>query len=286
MKKFVKVFIIVLLVLAVVGGTVYFFFKKIEEKNNNTGSIVAMLESESKLKFNDDIVKIDNLLNLDGTDNRMELIIETNNNLDEIIYVLSTYYVDSNTSINNKTIADKFKQVNASRELLSRMMAEYNLKAAYNLESDTKCFNMHEGANDVYKQSCLYLKQYAELANLLNVSLADLQKTADFKFSMFEIYTNVAINTFNTTKNNSNIIIVDYSKNIDLINNYFEIDNSYISSTNQFTSYVNKFNEYYNKCDKTKFAQSLFQNTENVTTVNQDTNEEIATYYFKQIYGI
>jgi len=60
MKKFLKVFIIVLLVLAVIGGTVFFFFRKLEKENSNTGSIVAMLESESVINLRDDLVIVSN----------------------------------------------------------------------------------------------------------------------------------------------------------------------------------------------------------------------------------
>ena len=109
MKKFLKVFIIVLLVVAVIGGTCYFFFRKIEEKNNTTGSISAMLQSETKIKFSEDLYAINNIANFDGTDKRMELIITTSENLDQLVYVLATYYIESDTKINDEVISNKLK---------------------------------------------------------------------------------------------------------------------------------------------------------------------------------
>ena len=281
MKKFVKVFIIVLSILAVIGGTVFFFFKKVEEKNNKTGSIVAMLESEIKLQYDFDLAQINDIVDSDATDNRMDLLIQTNAKLDEIIYILATYYIDSNTELDNEKIANKVQQVNDLRKTLMRMMEEYNLK------KDSEFFNKHEGVNDLYKKSCEYLIQYANLANLINNSLEHVERDADLKFNMFEIYSNIIINSFNKTKLDGDKLVIDSNANIDLVNSVFHIENSFIvTSVNQFSSIVNLFNESYNKCDKLSFANNLNKNIQTLQTANPRTVEEIATFYFKEIFGI
>ena len=282
MKKFIKISIIVLLVVAVIVGTCFFFFRKIDKKNSTTDSIAAMLQEKSKLKFNSDLYIINDIANSDGTDDRISLIIETNENLDEIVYVLATYYIDSNTKIENKDIANKINEVNALRNSLITMMKEYQIK------KDSAYFNRHTGLNDLYEKSCSYLVHYATFANLLNDSLSNLDKSADIKFNMFNIYSNIVINSFNGTEVNVDLRkVVKNENNINLINDVFEIQNSFIvTSGNQFSISINQFNQYYNLCDKTTFANNLYENVNSVTTANQDTNEKIATYYFKLIYGI
>ena len=293
MKKFLKVFIIVLLVLGVIGGTAFFFFRKIEKENNTTTSIVAMLKAEKKLEFNEDLKEIQTYVNSDGTDTRVDLIISTSEKLDEIVYILSTYHIENNTKINNEQIADQFKEVKNSRSLLSRMIAEYKIK------KDSSKFDRHLGANDLYEQSCDYLVNCAKLANLINNNL-DVDKSADIKFNMFEVYANVVIDTFNDKNINKGADIktdLKNADNIDVMNSVLQIRNSYIVKienantqdeivTHLFTANNNYFNNYYNKCDKSSFAKNLANNLELVTDSEQPTNEKIATYYFRLIYGI
>ncbi len=299
MKKFLKVFIIVILVLGVIAGTTFFFFRNLKEKNNTTSSIAAMLQSESKLKFNEGLDTLNGIANDDKSDERMELLIKTNKNLDEIIFVLATYYIDTDTKINNEAIAEKFKDVNSSRDLLIKMIDEYTIKE----ENAENYFNEHSGLNDFYDQCCDYLVQYATLANLLNESL-NVNKSADFKFNMFNVYSNVVINTFNETEliiHNANEegehkrVIVKNSSNIDVINGMFKIRNSYIVIVKNEglaneevvvlnSSNVNKFNEWYNKCDKTTFAKEFDNNIKNASKTGP--KEVVSAYYLKLIYGI
>ena len=293
MKRFLRVFIIVLLVLGVIGGTSYFFFKKVEEKNNTTASIAGLLQSEDKVKFNQNLKVIAEYVNSDGTDDRMNLIILTSEKLDNIVYILSTYHIDSKTKINNEQIANKLDQVESSRNLLTKMINEYNIK------KDSPKFDRHLGANDLYLQACTYLVNYANFANLLNQNL-DVDKMSDIKFNMFEIYTNVVVETFSKVNDddaeNTNVVISN-SLNIDAINEVLKIRNSYIVKienentsdekiTILVTSYNNAFNTYYNKCNKTSFAKNLAENLELSTNLIQPNNERTAAYYFNLIYGI
>jgi len=283
MKKFLKVFIVVLLVLAVIGVTCYFFFKRVEEKNNTTEPLATMIYSEEKIKFNQDLSAMSNLVNSDGTDQRIQLLIKTNSNLDDIFKVVSSYYINQNTQINNEQISKALKQVKSSRNLLVSMMKEYNIKK----ESDY--FNRHLGANDFYQETCNYLVKYATLTNLINSTL-NVDRMADVKFNMFEVYTNIVISTFKETNasvvGDSGWVMVNNANNINIINTYFRMQNSYIlTDCNLFDKTISNFNKYYSISNRTKFAGDLSFNINNVSTAS-GTNEEIATYYFKLMYGI
>lgn len=285
MKKFLKVFIIILLVLAVIGGTCYFFFRKLEIKNNNTGSIVEMLQSESKQKFDSNIALMNELVNSDSSDDRVELIVETSQNLDQIVFELSTYHIETNTAINNEKIAEKLRGVKSTMNLLNRMVEEYNLK------KDSAYFNKHSGANDFYEKSCDYLVEYARLVQLINSNLKNVNKTSDLKFNMFDVYSNIVIGTFKETKQyehpQGELKVVEVVENIKKINEIFTIEDSFIvTKSNQFSSYVNQFNQYYAKSDKELFALEFALNIRSATANSENTHEENATYILKLIFGI
>lgn len=284
MKKFLKVFIIVLLVLGVIGGTCFFFFRKMEEKNNTTEPLSVMLQSDSKVKFNEDMESMAAWVNSDNTDKRIDLLIKTNENLDQIIYTLATYYIQTETVINDKDISNALDDVNVSRDVLTAMMNEYKIK------KESSYFNRHLGANDFYKQACSYLIKYAKLANLLNASLT-VDRMADIKFNMFEIYANVVIKTFSetnaTTVQNSKVVVTN-SSNINVMNNHLVVLLSFVQTNgvDEFSINTNNFNKYYMACDRIAFASNLASNISTVSSSQQDSNEKIATYYFKRIYGI
>ena len=280
MKKFLKTFIIILLVLCVIGGTVYFFFKNMKEKDNTTESIVGMLKSESKIAFNESLNKMSTFVNSDGTDNRLDILIETSNKLDDIVYTLTTYLVEDDT-INNEEIAKSLKSVNASKTTLNAMMKEYNIK------KDSSFFNRHLGANDFYEEMSSYLTKYSTFANLLN-NYINVDKTADIKFDLFNVYTNVVSNTFKTLATKDNLVVVQNDDNIEEVNTRIVIDNSYVvTSGNQFSINNNNFIKYYNKCEKQEFAKNLTTNINSVTEISENsTNEQIATYYYKLVFGM
>ncbi|MBQ9795574.1 MAG: hypothetical protein IJW36_01250 [Clostridia bacterium] len=293
MKKFLKVFIVVLLVIGVVAGTTYFFFRNVEKKDNTTASIAALLQSEEKLKFNSDLRYVSGLMNSDGTDQRLNLIIATNEKLDEIVNTLSTYFVHSNTKINDEALSNKLKQVQSNRKILTAMMNEYNIK------KDSPLFNRHLGANDLYVKGCSYLITYAEFANILNEKI-NVNKESDIKFNMFEIYSNVVLDTFawiNANEVDRQRVVVDSSSNIDVMNSVLKIRSSYVVKIENentpsekvemlFDINTNLFNDYYEKCDENSFAHNLAENLNLSTSPIQPNNERNAAYYFNLIYGI
>jgi len=211
---------------------------------------------------------------------RLKEVITTNDNLNSIIYVLSTYFVESGTEINNKDISNQLKQVNASRNLLNRMIDEYILKT-----SNSALFDVKTGANTLYVQACDYITQLASFANKINAHIRLGDKSSDFKFNMFEIYSNVAINVFKDVNKESTLFKVEYEENITKINGIFKIENSQIVAKNLFASYTNEFNRYYANSNPTVFARDFELNMRSVDSAEETTNEEIATYYLKQIFG-
>ena len=279
MKKFLKVFIIVLLVIASVAGTCFFFFRNLKEKNNTTPSFSAILFSQEQKEFNESLNLMSAVVNSDATDKRLEVIIKTQNNLDEILKVLVSYHVENNTQINNERISKAFKQFDADKTLLQNMVDEYLIK------KDSSYFDRHLGANDFYRQACNYLMSYARLVNYINMDLS-LNKSVDLKFSMFEIYCNVVTTSFNTTKVTSSKVEIENASNINKINDLLVINDSFIvTAVDPFSSVINEFNRYYYNSNKTEFAKNLANNILMVNS-NQGNNEQIATYYFKQIFGV
>lgn len=279
MKKFLKVFIIVCLVVAAIVGTCFLFFKNLKEKENKTPPIAQLLLSESKSKFDANMAEMSTLVNSDGTDYRLDLIIKTSKNLDDIVFTLSTYSIEQNTQIDNRKIAEMYNQVQASLNLLEAMVVEYKIK------STSTYFDRHLGANDFYKQASFYLTNYAKFANLLNVSLSNVNKNVDVKFNMFEIYANVVINTFDETKDDNWLTMVKDRSNIDAINNLFRVTNSFVND-GAFSIKVSQFNDAYYNCNKINFAKNLNENINVVNTLNTQDKEKVATYYFKLLCNI
>ncbi len=279
MKKFLKVFIVVLLVLAVVGVTCYFFFKKIKEKDNTTPSFATFLTSDEAVEFNTNLFVITKELG-DNGDTRFSLLKQTCGNLDSIVFSLSTYNIQNNTQIKDEEISSTFKLVKNKRDLLLRMMQEYNLKKSSSL------FDKKLGANDLYEETCDYLIKYANLANMLNEYVSGVNKNSDVEFNVFDVYINVVKNDFSETETISKLVKVKNSNNITKLNSIVVLDFKGLIINDRFSINVNKFNEYYLSCDKTKFAQNFGSNMNSVVSENQTANEKIATYYFKLVFGL
>lgn len=280
MKKFLKVFIIVVLVLATVVGTCVLFFINRKKNNTTTSSIAEFLFAEENEKFNEKLANMDSWVDSDGTDNRVELILTTNLMLDEMAKDLSSYHIANGTKITNEKIFNAFKNVQSSKNLLVKMMDEYKIK------KDSTYFNRHTGANDFYAQACVYLINYAKFNNYVNVNL-NINRNVDLKFSVYEIYSNVVMNTFSKTKTLSSLVLVDNAQNLNKLHEIVSMDNSFIeTNVNQFAIEITLFNNAYYETNKVNFANNLTQNISSVTTADQSSKEKLATYYFKQIFGI
>lgn len=278
MKKFLKIFIIVLLVGSVIGGTCYFFFRNLEKNNHTTSSIASYLMSEEKQNFNNSLYEMHNLANSDSTDSRLALIAETNFQLDDMMMVVCSFYVENNTKINDKEISNSFNQLKSSQTLLMAMVNEYKIKSTSNY------FDRHVGANDYYKQACSYLMQYASFVNLVSENINVINKSVDVRFSMINLYSNVVINTFKSTKEMSNRVDVTNKDNINWINLNVVFENSCLDVTNAYSSNANNFIKFYSACNKSEFASNLKSNITTASKPNQSsTAEQSASYYLKEL---
>lgn len=283
MKKFLKVFIVVLLVLGVIGGTCYFFFVNLRKRNMTTSSIAAYLESESKLDFNSDLSVVRGIMNGNKGDDRFDLIVTTNNRLDSIMSVVASYYVDNNTQVVGKNITKTFNATKGAKIQLQAMMDEYVLKS-----SNSSYFDKALGANDLYLQACTYLLNYARTINLIQNTL-QVNRNSNVKFNLFDAYTYVVLNTFDKTnieQLRTAPLKVTSPASINVMNNYIKFDGYTIKLANPTSSAANNFDEYYSKCDRNNFAVYLASNIQTVSTENQETNEKMATFYLKSIFGI
>ena len=260
-------------VLSVIGGTCYFFFANLDKSRSDTGAIVEMLFSESKLKYDEELESMGSVLK-DAGDGRVEMLYQVNKNLDGVLYELATYYVDNGTSINNKDIANKFNSLDSERNSLSLMMAEYNLK-----KDNSDLFNIKVGANDFYLKSCSYLVRYAELIRNISNGLNGIDKVSDFKFNLFDVYTNIVIKTFNSTLIDGNIVRVEYADSL------VESHKILGLKTGEFSINVQHFNRHYSKCDKQKFATYFAANMNEVRGLSDDDCKN-AVYYIKVMLDI
>ena len=304
MKKFLKIFIVVLLVLAVIGGTVFFFFRKNKKENVETGSIVNFLSSNSKINIGEKLAVIDEyIVGRNKPDDRLEVIIETNNKLDDISLALISYYVETNTTMENKEVNSKLKQIDSTRESLVRMADEYCVKSGYFVNENHKVefkntyFDEHLGLNDLYLGMCSYLVQYAELTNLINQTL-NVDRSSDFRFAMFELYANLVINTFSSTigsTGEATWVLISDTVSINSINNFLKIRNSNIvkiqneNTANEKVELIfgidtNKFIEKYESCNKWLFAKNFNDNLAKASL--SGSNEVVSAYYLKLIFGI
>lgn len=290
MKKFFKVFITILVIVGAVAGTSYLFFKNLVKNSNKTGSIVNMLQSDSKQTFNTNLNTMDDIVNENGLDNRMEVIIETNKNLDKIVYTLSSYYINSSTTINNEKVKNQLNVVNLQRSTLTDMMEEYFIKSGYNEETKqftSTYFDKNLGLNDFYKKISSYLVNYAKLAKLISADIGNVNKESDVKFIMFDVYADVVKFTFaeHDVDANKRVVVKDVS-NLNLMNAKMKIENFYIDNQNIYTISMNNFVKSYNKCNKEKFAKNLVLNIAIANSPEQADNDLIATFYFKAIFEI
>lgn len=283
MKKFLKVFIVVLLVLGVIGGTCYFFFVNMRKRNTTTSSIAAYLESESKLDFNSDLNVVNSIMNGNKGDDRFGLIVTTNNRLDSIMAVVSSYYVSNNTQVVGKNIVKAFNATKGAKIQLQMMMDEYILKSR-----NSSFFDKSLGANDMYLQACTYLLNYAQSINLIQNTL-QVNRNSNVKFNLFDVYTHVVLETFNQTNieqlRTAPLKVVS-AASIKVMNNNLQFDGYSLKLKNPTSGVANNFDKYYSVCDSNEFARNLSSNVQTVTSAEQTSNEKIATFYLKSIFGI
>ena len=133
-----------------------------------------------------------------------------------------------------------------------------------------------------------YITNYAELVKLINNSTNGINKSVDLRFSIIELYADVAIETFSSMKEN-----VNGTKEITNYNNINFVNNNINWNKMQVNAIVGKFNDscinfikYYNLSNKTELAKNLYSTYLNVEEVVNPTNEQRTVIYFKEVFGL
>ncbi len=275
-----KVLLIVLIIAAAIGGTCYFFYSQIRASVNGFENFSSFIYGSKKDEFDAKLKTVTSY-----TDNRFDLIISTNEKLNEIAINLNYYLLNSKDyDIDDHLIVDQLEKVEDVQNKADDMMNEYLIKI------NSSSFNRNTGANDLYQQMSKYFIAFSDMINSINSELdkTNIVKNGDVKFSIIEIYTTVCINTFSDLMTDaSGLRKVVNSDNIDIVNTYVNFENGYIVSNNNFSYLNNYFISNYNNCNKSTFAKNLAQNVQNIVNITENSSSlEKAIYYFKGVLGI
>lgn len=293
MKKFLKFLIVTIVVVVAIIGACVLFFQNKSKVENSTTSLLGFLKNENKTEFDKNLSNVSNLVNYDNLDERFNLIIDINENLDNSFAELTSYLIEDEVKVESKEISTNLYTVLSLRNHSKVMMQEYNIKANHKVDGNLSLFDRHIGANDLYKTMLNYAKNYAKLVSSLNDYLDSVvdNKLADLKFNMIEIYTRIVRNTLNSTENNSsNWVVLKSVDNLNVLtqNNVLNFKNSFIDvNANIFSSTVSNFNNYFEQCDKVEFCNNLATNIQNIEELSEGLKtHEIATYWFEEVVGI
>jgi hypothetical protein len=218
MKKIIKAILIILIVVLAVGGTAVVFFQNFKPNEITTKSLIDYRNKTESLD-----------LNFVNFDKRFSPIITTNKNLQNCLMSLSTYLLDDDIEISNAEIIAKLREVDASVSLAESMIKEYKIKQT------STFFDTNLGRNDLFATMREYIVDYATAINLLNKHLNDnlINKNADIKFDMIDMYCRVTIETFKdlAVEDSSQLIkVLDYA-NLDVVNKNFRLENGRLAKT-------------------------------------------------------
>lgn len=291
-KSFLKVFVIIALVVAAIGGTVYFFFTHLHVKPDSYNEVQAYLNGSEKTYLADNITTVNNRATQMGNSN-LKTLIFANKKMDAVADDLILYYiVNKNYDFDEFAINDNLNLVKANGAQLTAVTEEF-------IDKDKKAnFPADEGANDVLKSYAKYLVSYANLLISLNnnVEAINISKTSNVKFSMYDLFLNVCLNTFGednlirpgkyvNLKESDNLTTIIGSEGADR----FKIENSIlVFAAGNFTKYNNLFVKYYNGANKkelfSKFAS--FVGSANSEISEEKSNEQNTAACFKILYGV
>lgn len=287
MKKAIKIIVIVLLVVAAVATTCFLFFRNYKKEQSKKVSLLSFSVSEEKVKMHAELAETINIINSDGTDERFEALKTTLANLDSSYRVLATYYLDTDFIVDNENIAKSIKTLNSVVSKTISVMNEYQIKAEHTAPDGNKYFNRHVGANDLFSTLASFSVEYANLIKLVNSGITDVNKNADAKFAIINVYADVTINTYSNVETKNSLSLVKTEDNIKWLNSNFKLDHLYLETqADAFTVVTNKFIRSYEDCNTELFASDLSKNINSVTEIKDGmTKEEVATYYFKEVMG-
>lgn len=279
----VKVLLLIVLVAGAIAGTCYFFYNYVLFNVNAFNSFNTLIYGSQTVEFN---AKLEDVRA--HTDDRFDLIISTNEKLAEMAINLNYHLVNAKDyDLDERLIVEQIDKVIENQDVAYNMMEEYLIKV------DSEFFDEVRGANDLFNQMSRYFVTFSDMLNTINSELnkTNIEKSADVKFGIIEVYSNVCIDTFsNLITDVSGIRKVGNSENIDLVNQSVNFQNGYISSSNadnNFSYLTNNFIRNYDECDKEIFASNLAQNVRQIVSISDSsTSLAKATYYFKGVLGI
>ncbi len=289
MKNFLKTLLVVVLVLGSIAGTTYFFFSRIVPKTNYFNNMDSFVYEANNVEFKARLKQVaDNSDVAENKTYRFNFLIEITDKLDASFLALHEYFILSDEyDLDSSKISRDYNLLVSSHTKTNSIMDEYLTKLKGDLNEVT-------GANDVYSAFAEYIVNYSYLLNNLNKQIDEfkLNKNADLKFSLIEIFANVCIESFSNINTSTDVYYLTDDANIKFINNCFVLTNSFVdlSATNKsnFSYLNNQFITAYNKCNKQEFAKHL---SNNVSTVGSDvlpdySRELVASVYFKALFGV
>ena len=285
MKKVIKISVIVLLVVAAIATTCFLFFRNVEEEQSKEISLLSFSASEAKAKLHEDLAETMEIINSDGTDPRFASLKTTLANLDSSYRVLTTYYIDSNFIVDNDNIAKSINSLNGIVRTSLSIMEEYKIKAEHTAPDGNKYFDRHLGANSLFTTLASFSVEYANLIKLVNGGIQGINKDADVKFAVINIYADVTIDTYSNVDTSESKWSVKSEDNISWLNTKFKLSHLYLE-TEAYTAAQSRFVKLYSECDSTLFASKLKENIDAVTEIKEDMSKEHrATFYFKEVMG-
>jgi hypothetical protein len=206
---------------------------------------------------------------------------------------LSSYFVADGYIVKSNEVSSLVGSVNSSVNLANSMMYEIDIKAYIrnkdgDIESDNTFYNRHLGANDLYECSAELVVDYAKLIKEVG-NCVDFNKDLDVRFSVVELYADVAIDTFSNLKQDATLSEISNYNNINLMNSVMVWEGSKLklsATTSMFDSDVFNFIGCYNNCNKTELAKNINSIYLNISEVVNPNAEQRAVVYFKEVFGI
>ena len=240
-KKFFKSLLITILVIASVGGTCYLFYQNLTKQEDSFACVSEFLIGGDKSELHSNLITINNTLK-DLGDDKLEVVIDTCDRLDNITLSLSQYLIvakDYNVD-QNKIV----KYLNATEQKQSKLENDI---VEFNLKSTSNDFNKILGSNDLYKSACNYINSYCDLIEVMNREIDNIikNKSEDVKFSIYEIYYNSCRLVF-TSFNSSISVEISNKLNMIFLNSKFEFDDITLLQgvdNNEFSILKNKFSD-------------------------------------------
>lgn len=284
MKQFFKYLMIILLVLASIAGTCYFFYRHLTRRQDSQAYVSSYLFSSANVEFDG---KVDDLIELTGS--RFSNLETTRTNLEEILSTFNTYMISvKNHDVDENEIISRFDNYLALQNEVSNLIDSY-----INRVNNSDIFDPNTGANEIVVQFCNMNLALADTLMFINSELDNLEinKDADLKFSMIDLYLNIVLTTLDdTTLDINGLQVIRNEINLTTINNFFELENSIIitpSNTTNFESDNNNFILHYENVDKVNFAENFADNINRINVYSDNLSEtEKAIYYFKAIYNL